>query len=87
MEIKFHLLAHAVISHTRKFLLACAKGVAKLHTDGTGLGFYVAREIVKAHHGKAWVESEGEGKGSQFYVLLPLKNSKTEEVEQFIGGM
>ncbi len=64
-----------------------AKGVSKLHTDGSGLGLYVAREIVKAHHGEAWVESEGEGKGSQFYVLLPLKKPNTEEIEQFMGGV
>lgn len=60
-----------------------AKGVSKLHTDGSGLGLYVAREIVKAHHGEVWAESEGEGKGSQFYVSLPLKNSKAEEAERF----
>ena len=38
--------------------------------QGTGLGLYVAREIVKAHGGEIWAESEGEGKGSRFYVKL-----------------
>ncbi len=50
-----------------------AKGVTKLHTDGSGLGLYVAKEIMKAHHGAVWAESEGEGKGSQFYIQLPFK--------------
>ncbi len=39
---------------------------------GTGLGLYVADQILKAHHGRAWAESEGQGKGSQFYIELNL---------------
>ena len=38
--------------------------------QGTGLGLYIAREIVKAHGGEIWAESEGEGKGSRFLVKL-----------------
>jgi len=49
-----------------------AKGISKLHTDGSGLGLYVASEMVKAHGGRAWAESEGEGKGSVFFVELPI---------------
>ncbi|NDE68209.1 hypothetical protein EB052_01230 [bacterium] len=37
---------------------------------GTGLGLFVARDVVLAHKGKIWAESEGEGKGSAFYVEL-----------------
>lgn len=39
---------------------------------GTGLGLYVADQILKAHNGRAWAESEGQGKGSQFYIELAL---------------
>lgn len=42
-----------------------------LNTGGSGLGLYLAQEIVKAHKGVIGVESEGEGKGSRFSVTLP----------------
>ena len=38
---------------------------------GLGLGLFISLEIVKAHKGNLWVESEP-GKGSTFYFSLPL---------------
>ena len=49
-----------------------AKNVAKLHTDGSGLGLYIAKQIIDAHNGKIWAESAGEGHGSRFCVELPM---------------
>lgn len=51
------------------------EGINRLHTGGTGLGLYIARKLVEAHGGKVWVESPGLGKGSTFYVELPLVSS------------
>ena len=38
---------------------------------GFGLGLFISQEIVKAHDGNLWIESEP-GKGSTFYFSLPL---------------
>ena len=39
---------------------------------GMGTGLYIAREIVRAHGGRMWFESQ-EGKGSTFFFTLRLK--------------
>ncbi len=45
-----------------------ADGAGKINIQGTGLGLYVAKQIVDAHGGKIWAESDGVGKGSRFVV-------------------
>jgi signal transduction histidine kinase len=45
-----------------------AQGVQLMHTEGTGLGLYIAKEILKKHHAKIWVESPGTNKGSTFII-------------------
>lgn len=50
-----------------------ADDASKMNMNGTGLGLYVAKQLVEAHGGKLWAESEGVGKGSTFIVELPVK--------------
>ncbi|HEX8634808.1 MAG TPA: HAMP domain-containing sensor histidine kinase [Pyrinomonadaceae bacterium] len=38
---------------------------------GTGLGLFIVQSLVKKHGGRVYAESEGQGRGSTFTVLLP----------------
>jgi len=51
------------------------KDISRLNAGGTGLGLYVAKNIVEAHKGKVWIESEGTGKGSRFIIELPIERT------------
>ena len=48
-----------------------ADNSSKFHANGSGIGLYLAREIVNAHKGRIWAESKKEGEGTTFYIELP----------------
>ncbi|KKR41867.1 MAG: Histidine kinase-, DNA gyrase B-, and [Candidatus Nomurabacteria bacterium GW2011_GWF2_40_12] len=48
------------------------KDSVKVNVDSTGYGLYTVKLIVDAHKGTVSAESEGENKGSQFYIELPM---------------
>ena len=50
-------------------------GASKYRKEGTGLGLYVAKQIIREHHGDIEVTSPGMNHGSTFYVHLPIEGS------------
>jgi signal transduction histidine kinase len=51
-----------------------AQNAVAAQTDGSGLGLFIARTIVRAHHGKIWFEGTPGG-GTTFHVLFPKNPS------------
>lgn len=51
-----------------------APNAKRTEPNGSGLGLYIAKTIVEAHHGSIWFESK-EGEGTEFHVELPVHQS------------
>ncbi len=50
----------------------------KMNTDGMGLSMYLAKKIIEKHGGKIYVKSKGLGKGSKFFIELPISRKSGE---------
>ncbi len=56
-----------------------SQGTQEKRSISTGLGLYLSKQIIDAHGGKIWLESD-KGKGSEFFFLLiNAVNAKKEE--------
>ncbi|MBI2482237.1 MAG: HAMP domain-containing histidine kinase [Candidatus Vogelbacteria bacterium] len=49
-----------------------AGNAVSMEPDGSGLGLYICKDIVKKHGGTMWFQSPINGGGTAFHLLLPL---------------
>jgi two-component system phosphate regulon sensor histidine kinase PhoR len=67
---------HSLKKLGEKFYRVDNKSTRK--AGGTGIGLFLVNNLIAAHKGKWWVDSEV-GKGSTFWFRFPLKQPKTDE--------
>ena len=56
--------------------------VLRLETEGSGLGLFITKNVIEAHGGEIWFESE-EDKGTTFYFTIPVKEEFAEFLKEF----
>lgn len=76
-------------SDQKKIFQRYERGLLAREISGLGLGLYICEQIVEAHQGMIWVESEV-NQGASFFVELPrtqnLSKNLSEEPEGAIVG-
>ena len=82
------LTKEAMVHLFKKF--SRAKGSFQLHTEGMGLGLFVAKMLIDAHKGVIGAESEGRDKGSRLFFSIPIDGPKSkhqpqEPVTRYLG--
>ena len=65
------------------------ENISKLHTEGRGLGLYIARQIIQSQGGRIWAESPGKDMGSTFYIEFPDWDHEMQrkEIKDFVESL
>lgn len=58
-----------------------------LNPNGSGLGLFIAKQIIDEHHGKIQVSSSGDGKGTTFVVTLPISQPVSASALTGLAGV
>ena len=62
-----------------------ASNAVKFYTDGSGLGLWIARNIIRSHGGEMWAESEV-NRGTTFFFTLPVDPSIIPAAQEANAG-
>ncbi len=54
-------------------------GTTSRKYGGLGLGLAIAKEVVAAHHGRIWAESQGTGCGTTVTITLPIYKPEVQQ--------
>lgn len=61
-----------------------ARNALKIQTDGSGLGLFIVRNIIRRHGGEIWFESI-EGKGTTFVFTIPMRKDLIPKSDSIVG--
>ena len=85
LEVRFRDNGHGVKMEDKDRILTerfRAKNLIDKNKNGAGLGLFVAKAVVKLHHGSLIIKNPGSGQGAVFVITLPKAHRKSRHIEE-----